>query len=232
VTKSRRRTFRLIFIAYIVFGIALLVLLARASPFAIGEGRFEGVVRDVERYDFKWWIVGGVLAAWLLPISGVVLVESARARGLDRERLRAVIREMLEKKSIPVIVDVDTRLPITLEGPLEVGVKLDTNIDLDDRIEIDASIPVAVELPIDTEVATSVFGIGSIKIPIRARVPLNITLPLKTSVGIRAKRLPIHVEETARVALPVLEVPIKSRLETRVDLLSTLESSEEVLKRG
>src|SRR5438045_2847877 len=114
--------------------------MAQASPFLIGAGRFEGMVRDVEVYDFKWWIVALVTTAWLLPIGSVVALESARAAGLHRDRIKAALREMLEHKSIPVIVDIDTRLPIALEGPLLVGVQLDTNIDIDDRIEIDAAI--------------------------------------------------------------------------------------------
>jgi hypothetical protein len=225
VTHARVRILRSVFIGYVLSGLLLLVVLSRSSPIAIGEGRFEGAVQDIERYDFKWWILGLATTAWLIPVGAVVVVESARRAGLDRERLRSAIREMLEHKNLPVIVDVDTRLPVALEGPLPVHVVLDTHIDIDDRIEIDATVPVALNLPIDTEVSTSVLGLGSVRIPIRATVPLNLTIPLRTSIGIRAKRLPIHLEEDAKVALPILEVPIKSRIETKLDLLSTLESA-------
>jgi hypothetical protein len=223
VTTRSASIFRAVSGAYVVIGLVAIIALARAEPFEIGEGRFQGTVHELEVYDFKWWILSAASLAWLFPIAGVVAFASAKAAGLDRERLRAVVRELLEDKSIPVIVDVDTRLPIVVEGPLSVGVKLDTSISIDDKVEIDASIPLSVELPLDTEVSTSVFGLGHIKVPIKAKIPLNLTIPLHTSVRVRANHLPIHLEETAKVALPALDVPIKSRLETRVDLLKTLD---------
>jgi hypothetical protein len=121
-----------------------------------------------------------------------------------------------------VIVDLDKRIPVKIDQRLSVGVKLDTKVDVDDRIALEGSIPVSAELPIDTEISTTVFGLGSIKIPIRARIPLNITIPLKTTMHVRATGIPIHLDEKTEIELPVLEVPIKHGITSQSGIFATV----------
>lgn len=207
-----------------IAGFGLIVTLALATPWVIGEGRFQGFIHDVELYDFKWWLVSLTALGWIIPIVLVVTWRNAKRAGLEAASVKAHVRELLEGRSFPVIVDVDTVIPVKLERALEVEFSVQTKVDVDDRIELEGSIPLVTELPIDTEISTSVFGLGTVKIPIKARIPLNITIPLATTMHVRAKAIPIRLSEKAQVELPAMEIPIKSRLEARIDILSTIET--------
>ena len=39
-------------------------------------------------------------------------------------------------------------------------------------------VPIRTVLPLDTDIETSVFGLGTIKIPIRAQLPIDLMLPI------------------------------------------------------
>jgi len=223
VVERLLRALRIIFWIHIVGGFTSLVALALASPWVIGRGRVESVTHELESYDFKWWLVAVALILWIVPIVLVITWRNAKRAGLEVATVKAHVREMLEGRSFPVMVDVNTLIPVRIERPLDVDFKVDAKIDVDDRIEVEGSIPLSIELPIDTEITTSVFGLGSVKIPIRARVPINIVVPLHTTMHVRASGIPVKLEEKAHVLLPVIEVPIKSRIDARIDILRTLE---------
>ncbi len=218
------RISRYIFLAHVIAGFVAIVALAIATPWVIGEGRFHSFVRDVELYDFKWWLVSVAALGWVLPIIMVMTWRNAKRAGLEAASVKAHVRELLEGRSFPVVVDVDTVIPVKIERQLEVDFSVQTKVDVDDRIDIEGTIPLVTELPIDTEISTSVFGLGTVKIPIKARIPLNITIPLKTTMHVRAKGIPINLAERAKVELPAMEIPIKSRLEARIDILRTIET--------
>lgn len=219
------RVLRVVFFVHLIGGLGLLIALAIASPWVIGRGRIGSFTTELEAYDFKWWIVAFTLVVWIVPIILVITWRNAKLAGLEAAKVKAHVRELLEGRSFPVIVDVNARIPVRIERPLDVAFQLDAKVNIDDQIAIEGSIPLVTELPIDTEISTSVFGLGSVKIPIRARIPLNITIPLRTTMHVKAAAIPVRLEETAHVELPLLEVPIESRIDARVDILSTLEVS-------
>lgn len=217
------RALAIAFWVYVVAGFGLLVTLAFASPWVIGRGRVEAFTAELESFDFKWWLVAVSLLVWIVPIVLVVAYRNAKRAGLEAERVKAYVREMLEGRSFPVIVDVDTEVPVKL-APLDVEFRVDAKVNIEDRIQIEGTVPLVTDLPIDTEISTSVFGIGTVKIPIKGKIPLNITIPLRTTMFVKATGIPIRLEEKAHVALPAMDVPIKSRIDARIDILKTIDT--------
>ena len=144
--------------------------------------------------------------------------------------MRSLVSGLLQNRQIPIAVDVDARVPVQIETELHVPVELKTKIPVDENIDIETSVPIRTSLPLDTVIETSVFGIGSIKIPIRATVPIDLVLPIVGKIRVRSEGLPVHIQEEVLVRLPAFEVPIRSRIETRVDLLDSLRAAEKVVR--
>jgi hypothetical protein len=91
---------------------------------------------------------------------------------------------------------------------------------VDTEVELEADVPIRTELPIETKVQTNVLGIGAISIPIRARVPIDLVLPFKGRTRVKATGVPIALSEIGVARLPAIELPLRARIEARIDLLS------------
>jgi hypothetical protein len=223
--EKSRKVLGVAFLIHVVGGLLIVIGLALAPPVSIGEGGFDQFVAALEQVNFQWWLVAGALFIWILPIAVVATWRRTNATGLEIDRLQEKVLTLLEGRSIPVTVDIDERIPVSFDASLSVPVGLDTDIDLDSEVEIQAEIPVRTELPLDTKVETSVFGIGKISIPIKATIPLDFVVPIDGALRIKATELPIQVRDNAEIELPPIEVPLKCRVETRIDLLSNIEAS-------
>ena len=206
-------------IAWAVAGVAALTWLLMAAPLTIGAGRFEAFVTSLERFDFRRPAIALVALVWVVPMALVQLWRQARRLGSESSRLRAALEPLF--KPVPVMVDVDARIPVRVPEPLHVPVELTSQLALDEELEVEAELPVRLEIPIDTEVETTVMRFGVLRVPVRAKIPVDLVLPVKGKVRVRAT-VPISLREVVRVQLPEFEVPIASRLETRIDLVANL----------
>lgn len=230
--KRLRQLLRLGSITHIVAGPLTLLLLLLSPPWVIGAGRVQEVLTDLESLDWRWWAAVLVLVLWGLPLVAVAAWLKARTAGLETEKVRASIASMLHNRQLPVSVHVDTVVPVQVEMPLRIPIELDTKISVDESIDIETVVPIRFDLPMDTVVETSVFGIGALKIPIRATIPINMVVPIKGKIRVKSEALPVRLKDECVVRLPVFEVPIRSRFETRIDLLDNLRTAEKELRKG
>lgn len=227
-----RQVLRIGSLVYVVVGPLALILLLISPPWVIGDGRVNEVLRTLEGLDWRWWLAAPVLVVWGLPIIAIAAWLQARRTGLEALKVRTAMESLLLDRQIPIAVDVDARVPVEVEAPLRIPIELDTRLALDELVDIETQVPIRVDLPLDTVVETSVFGIGALKIPIRATIPLNLVLPIKGKIRVKSEGLPVRLKDECVVRLPVFEVPIRSRFETRIDLLDNLRTAEERLRKG
>jgi hypothetical protein len=220
------RTLDLALAAFGLAGLAALSLLWMAPPLRIGTGQFDAWVQAVETRDFKSWLVGAVLVMWLVPVALGLLWRHTRHLARESLRVRSIL-DSLARPSIPVKVDVDTRVPVHILEPLLVPVELHTRVGVDHELEVEAEIPVKAEIPVDAEVEATVLRFGTIRVPVKAVIPVDVVLPVKGRIRVRASDIPVDVRDIARVQLPPFEVPFVSRLETRIDLLANLRGDRE-----
>jgi hypothetical protein len=220
-----RRASPIALAVHVVVGLGVLLTLALVPDVSIGEGRFDQFVLALETFNFQWWLVGLGSFLWLLPIVVAITWRRTQAAGLEIDMLREKVLQLLENRSIPVTVDIDERIPVTFDEALVVPVALDTNIDIDSHVDIQTQVPIRTELPLDTTIQTSVFGIGTVKIPIRAKLPLDFVVPIEGRLHLKAAAIPISLDEEVRIQLPLIDVPLRCRVQTRVDILSNLEAT-------
>jgi len=221
-----RQVLRIVFAVHVVVGLVGIGALLAAPPLTIGAGGLAGLVE----FDWRWVLLVPLVVVWGVPVVAVVTWRRASSAGVEVQRVRELVTSLLQNRQIPVLVDVDVRVPVKIEQALRVPVQLDTRIAVDELIDIETSVPIRTVLPLDTDIETSVFGLGTIKIPIRAQLPIDLVLPVVGKIRVRSAGLPVHLKEEVIVQLPEFEVPIKSRIETRVDLLDTLRAAEERLR--
>jgi hypothetical protein len=232
VLKRLARLLPLLFGVHLALGAGLVLALLLAGPITIGAGEFDGLVRRVETTDFRWWLLAVVALGWLAPVGAALAWRRATHAGLAIDRVRELVGGLLQDRSIPVTVDLRTRLPVRFDQPLRVPVELHTKVAIDQELDIEAEVPFKGEIPIDTEVETSVLRFGTIRVPIRTRVPVDVLIPFKARVRIRAEGIPVDISEEALVRMPPVEVPIDARLESRIDLLANLRHAEDLLRKA
>ena len=230
--KRLRQILRVGAIVHVVAGPLVILLLLVSPPWVIGDGRVHEVLRTLEGIDWRWWVLIPVVALWGLPIIAISAWLQARRTGLEAQKVRSVMESLLLNRQLPIAVDVDARVPVQVSEPLRIPIELDTKIAIDESIDIETMVPIRIDLPLDTVVETSVFGIGALKIPIRATIPLNMVLPIKGKIRVKSDGLPVHLKDECVARLPVFEVPIRSRFETRIDLLDNLRTAEQQLRKG
>ena len=226
-----RLALRITFAVYVIAGVAAIIGLLVSSPWVIGPGRVHEVLQHFEERDLRWWVLVPLVLLWGGPVLAVVSWFAVRSAGVEVERVRTLVSNLLENKQIPISVDVDTRVPVRVEAPLRVPVEINTLIPVDEMIDIETTVPIRTSLKLDTDVETSVFGIGTLKIPIRAMVPIDFMVPIIGKIRIRSPGLPVHLKEEAVVRMPEFEVPIRTRIETKIDLLDNLRVAEQALRK-
>lgn len=224
-----RQILRIGAVVHVVAGPLLMLLLFISPPWVIGDGN---VLRTLEGIDWRWWVLVPVLVIWGLPIVAISAWLQARRSGAEAAKIRSVMESLLLNRQLPIAVDVDAMVPVQVEAPLRIPIELDTKVAVDESVDIETMVPIRVDLPLDTVVETSVFGLGVLKIPIRATIPLNLQLPIKGKIRVKSEGLPVRLKDECVVRLPVFQVPIRSRFETRIDLLDNLRSAEKQLRKG
>lgn len=200
-------------------GAVAILVLALGPAWRVGEGRFESFVKDLELFDFKGPVLLASAIAWLSFIALGLSWKVARNLGLESSRIKAAVEPLT--RPVPVEVIVDARIAVRITKPLVVPVEMAASIDVDEEVEIEAELPIRTSIPIDTEVTTTVLRFGSISFPVKAEVPVDMVLPVRGRFRVKAA-VPFHLKESATVELPEFEVPVSSKLETKIDLLENL----------
>jgi hypothetical protein len=231
IEKLRRITYAIV-LAGIALGFAVVVALALTPRMVIGEGRFSAVIHHLESFDFKWWVTGAAFAVWLFPILLFITYQRAKGIGQELHRFQGGLRHLLADRALPVIVDIDQKVPLELAEPLDVAVELHTSVNVDSDVELEVEVPVRTELPIETKVQTSVLGIGTISIPIHARVPIDVVVPVKGRTRLKVTGMPIHLSNVAVGRLSAIEIPLRARIQAKLDLLSNFETAEHFLTKA
>lgn len=229
--KRLTQVLRLGAIVHVALGPLVMIAMFVTGPWVIGEGKVHEALRTLEGVDWRWWVLLPVLVVWGLPIVAISAWLKARKTGLEADKIRSVMESLLLNRHLPIAVDVDARVPVQVDAPMRIPIELDTKISVDESIDIETSVPIRVDLPLDTVVETSVFGIGAIKIPMRATIPLNLVVPIKGKIRVKSDALPVRLKDECVVRLPTFEVPIRSRFETRIDLLDNLRTAEAQLRK-
>ena len=227
-----RQVLRIAAIVHILVGPVVMLAMFVTGPWVIGDGKVHEALRTLEGVDWRGWVLLPVLVLWGVPIVAIAAWLKARSTGLEAQKIRSVMESLLLNRQLPIAVDVDAMVPVQVEAPLRIPIELDTKISIDESIDIEALVPIRVDLPLDTVIETSVFGIGVIKIPMRATIPLNLVLPIKGKIRVKSEALPVRLKDECIAHLPVFEVPIRSRFETRIDLLDNLRTAEAQLRKG
>jgi hypothetical protein len=171
MVQNLKRIVYALVLAFFCLGFVALVALALTPHIVIGEGRLGAFIHQVEKFDFKWWITGFALGLWLFPILLLITYQSAKRAGQQLHDFQGVLRSILANQTLPIIVDIDQKIPIRLDEPLAVPVELHTEVNVDSEFALEAEVPIRTELPVDTKVQTNVLGIGTVSIPIHARRP-------------------------------------------------------------
>jgi hypothetical protein len=226
-----KRALRVLFFVHLVVGFVLIVWLALVPDMVIGTGEFDEMARSLETFDFKWWVVALVAGYWAVPIALVVVWRRARSAGLEADRVRQIVHDMLAGTALPVMVDIDHLIPLEMDEPVNLPIHLDTRIDIDDTVEVDAQVPIHAELPIDADIVTKVLGIGNVKIPLRTKLPIQMMVPIKGQMRLKAIGLPVKVDAVAQVEVRGIQVPLKGRFETKIDLVSNLATAEKAIAK-
>jgi hypothetical protein len=231
MVQNLKRIVYALVLAFFCLGFVALVALALTPHIVIGEGRLGAFIHQVEKFDFKWWITGFALGLWLFPILLLITYQSAKRAGQQLHDFQGVLRSILANQTLPIIVDIDQKIPIRLDEPLAVPVELHTEVNVDSEFALEAEVPIRTELPVDTKVQTNVLGIGTVSIPIHARLPIDLVVPFKGRARVKAAGVPIALSEIGVARLPAIELPLRARIHARIDLLSNLNSAESFLNR-
>lgn len=218
-----------LFIFHVVVGAGVLLVYAIVMPpVVIGVGRLGRMVTTVEAFDFKWLIFIGTLLWWLGPIGLAFGILAARRAKQQVEQVKDLIVTAL-KRSIPIEVDIDTSIPIDVTEPLDVPIQLRTSLDVDEEILIEAEIPIRATIPIDTTVEAKVAPMVTVDMPVKGLIPVDFVIPYRGTIRIRTKGLPVEVDDVARVTFPHLDVPLKCRVDTSIDIFDNLKQAERLL---
>lgn len=189
-------------------------------------------LKSIEDVDWRWWFAAVFFLLWAVPVVAVAGWLQARRVGLETEKVKQRFEHLLGDKQLPITVDVDTRVPVQVETPLTIPIEVNTKLAFDELLEIETSVPLRVDLPLDSVIETSVFGLGTLKVPIRANIPIDLVVPIKGKIRIKTDSLPVHIKDEVVARLPVFEVPIQSRFETKLGLLDNLRTVRQELKKG
>lgn len=217
---------------HVGLGPLVVVLLLLSPPWVIGENRVLESLRTLEDTDWRWWVFGVFFVLWAVPIIAVAGYLQARKVGLETALIRQRFEALLGDKQLPISVDVDTKIPVLVAEPLRIPIEVNTKLAFDESLDIETSVPLRVDLPLDSVIETSVFGLGTIKVPIRANIPIDLVVPIKGKIRIKTDALPVHIKDECVAQLPVFEVPIHSRFETKLALLDNLRTVRQELKKG
>ena len=226
-----RQILRVGAIVHILVGPLVMLAMFVSGPWVIGDGRVHEALRTLEGIDWRWWVLLPVVLFWGLPIVAISAWLKARSTGLEAQKIRSVMESLLLNRQLPIAVDVDAMVPVQVEAPLRIPIELDTKISIDESIDIETMVPIRVDLPLDTVIETSVFGLGAIKIPMRATIPLDLVVPIRGKIRVKSDALPVRLKDECVARLPLFEVPIRSRFETRIDLLDNLRTAEAQLRK-
>jgi|GEM_PF-6413981 len=207
----------------------LLGLGIKAPELALGQGKFLHWVEEFETFDFFWPAMIVIFFSIIFLITllvGVLILEKFQDQ--IKQALKNFYSELAEK-TIPVSVSINETIPVNMPS-ISAPFRVETLLSFDQAVQVKATIPIDLELPIDTIVETSVLGIGSLKIPIRTKMPVHLDFPFEGPVHMKVKDFPMKLEEMAQVDLPPMAVPVHCQVNAHLHMGANLEKLTKVIR--
>ena len=210
--------FQFVFALLLVIGFVLF-----AGPIMIGSGKFNSFVNTIETTDYRWWIVGLLSLYFGMSFLFLILFALFNKAFEEVDSIKDNLFKLVKDKRIPIRADINERIMVKLDKPVEANFKVSTSLDIDQSVHIKAIIPIRLNFPLDTIFETKVLGIGVVKIPIKTTIPMNMDFPFEGDVLMNIKDFKLDLEEKAMVEIPPMEVPINCQVESNLNLESNLQ---------
>jgi len=145
------------------------------------------------------------------------------------------------KDEIPVVIDLDERIPVrldeklTLEVPINqevqvrvrekvrVPVDVTAHVPIDEEVDVEAMVPIKTTIDVDTKIQTTIMG-APVKIPIKVQLPLDVEVPISCKARIKMDDFQVHVKETFELGLDEpISVHMDTILKTEISLANEIE---------
>jgi hypothetical protein len=194
-----------------------------SGPIIIGSGKFDNFINIIETINYRWWIIGLITLYFGISLFFLILFAIFHKQFEQVDAIKDNLFKLVKDRKIPIRADINERIKVELEDVVEADFKVSTNLDLDEKVQVKATIPVDLTIPIDTTFETKVLGIGTVKIPIKTRVPMKMDFPFEGEVAMKVKDFKLELDEKAQVKIPPMEVPINCQVEAKLNLESNLE---------
>jgi hypothetical protein len=194
-----------------------------SGPIMVGAGKFYSLINTIETTDYRWWIVGVLLMYFGMSFLLLILFALFNKAFEEVDSIKDNLFKFVKDKKIPIRADINERIMVKLDKPVEANFKVSTSIDFNQNVHVKAIIPVRLDFPLDTIFETKVLGIGVVKIPIKTTIPLNMDFPFEGDVLMNVVDFKLDLEEKALVEIPPMEVPINCQVEAKLNLESNLQ---------
>lgn len=197
-------------------------LISTNQVISIGEGRLTELLRDIEVYNFKIWVLMAICLYIIFTLAVIVVLFLLNISNQKLDDLKLAVKNLLQGKFIPVTVEIDENIPVVMDKVVEAPFELSTRMNFNEEVTVKTVIPINMDIPMDTVIETSVMGIGKIKIPIKAIMPIKMDFKFEGPVKMNVQDFHLNIQEKAKVSLPPLEVPIKCTVKAKLNLDSNL----------
>lgn len=215
-------------IVQFIFALLLVVgFVLFSGPVMVGAGKFNSIVNIIETTDFRWWIVSLLTMYFGMSLFLIILFAIFNKAFEEVDSIKDNLFKLVKDKRIPIRADINERIMVKLDKPVEANFKVSTSLDFNQNVHVKAIIPVRLDFPLDTVFETKVLGIGVVKIPIKTTIPLNIDFPFEGDVAMNVVDFKLELEEKALVEIPPMEVPINCQVEAKLNLESNLQKITE-----
>ena len=164
-----------------------------------------------------------MIVFWVFWVTFLVAISLSLAFGLKPSewgKAAEIASSIFLDRKLSLPVSVDQKLDVDIAGPIEIPIELKADVELLEDIEIEATVPVKARVPLNADIETDIFKIGVVSLPIRAEIPIDFELPLKTRVRVVGGKLPVKIKEEASVNLPTMTVPVSDTLNANLDMNS------------
>ncbi len=190
-------------------------------------------------------MAGGLLAWWMLNYIAVQLpLKNQQAQVKINEPILAKANvlnplDVMIQGQLQTQIPIDQQIQVPIKDTIRTQVSFDHEIPIQLAVNIDQQIPLEQVIHLDSKVQVKILG-KEMSLPIRGDIPIHATIPVKLTMPINQKiklkfvapvdakinqRLNIPLKATIDAKVPlqgVLQVPVKSQIETQVFLPDTL----------
>jgi hypothetical protein len=211
-------------IVQFVFALLLVIgFVLFSGPIMIGAGKFNSFINTIETTDYWWWVAAILTMYFGMSFLFLILNALFNKAFEEVDSIKENLLKLVKNKKIPIRADINERIMVKLDKPVEANFKVSTKLDINQSVHVKAVIPVKLNFPIDTIFEAKVLGLGTVKIPIKTTIPMNMDFPFEGDVAMNIKDFKLELNEKAFVEIPPMEVPINCQVEAKLNLESNLQ---------